>query len=265
MRAAWLIASDSGGVQEEAPGLGKPLLILRENTERPEAIESGAAKLVGGNLKKLKFALIGTGGIAQTYAQTFNASDCCRLVAAADVNEDSATAFAEPFDAKVFNDYKTLAENSAIDAAIMSTPPSSHPEIAMYFMRRGVNVLCEKPLCLSVAEAKEMIACADASNVVFTMATKFRYVEDVVKAKAMIASGVLGDIVQFENAFTARVDMSKRWNSDFKVSGGGVLMDNGTHSIDICSKRSWAKRIGKLPPLLSGRRFKECMQPEIPG
>jgi UDP-N-acetylglucosamine 2-epimerase (non-hydrolysing) len=44
---AWLIVSDSGGVQEEAPTLGKPLLILRENTERPEAIESGIARLVG--------------------------------------------------------------------------------------------------------------------------------------------------------------------------------------------------------------------------
>jgi UDP-N-acetylglucosamine 2-epimerase (non-hydrolysing) len=53
MQASWLIVSDSGGVQEEAPGLGKPLLILRENTERPEAIESGAAKLVGGNAKNL--------------------------------------------------------------------------------------------------------------------------------------------------------------------------------------------------------------------
>ncbi len=49
MKSAWLIVSDSGGVQEEAPSLGKPLLILRENTERPEAIESGAAKLVGEN------------------------------------------------------------------------------------------------------------------------------------------------------------------------------------------------------------------------
>lgn len=44
---AWLIVSDSGGVQEEAPTLGKPLLILRENTERPEAIDSGIARLVG--------------------------------------------------------------------------------------------------------------------------------------------------------------------------------------------------------------------------
>lgn len=50
---AWLIASDSGGVQEEAPTLGKPLLILRENTERPEAIESGVARLVGSDAEKL--------------------------------------------------------------------------------------------------------------------------------------------------------------------------------------------------------------------
>jgi UDP-N-acetylglucosamine 2-epimerase (non-hydrolysing) len=50
---AWLIVSDSGGVQEEAPTLGKPLLILRENTERPEAIESGIARLVGASPSRL--------------------------------------------------------------------------------------------------------------------------------------------------------------------------------------------------------------------
>ena len=52
MENSWLIVSDSGGVQEEAPTLGKPVFILRENTERPEAVQCGIAKLVGGNSRK---------------------------------------------------------------------------------------------------------------------------------------------------------------------------------------------------------------------
>jgi UDP-N-acetylglucosamine 2-epimerase (non-hydrolysing) len=54
MKKSWLIVSDSGGVQEEAPSLGKPLFVLRENTERPEAVEAKIAKLVGGNPRVLK-------------------------------------------------------------------------------------------------------------------------------------------------------------------------------------------------------------------
>lgn len=184
-------------------------------------------------MKKLKFAIIGTGGIAQTYAQAFQTSKCCELSAVADINKDSADAFAEPFGARSFADYRTLAEKTEFDAVIVSTPPNTHPEIAMYFMESGRHVLCEKPLCLSVSEARAMIECAERTGVVFTMASKFRYVADAIKAKSLVASGVLGEVVQFENAFTARVDMSKRWNSDPEIGGGGVLMDNGTHSVDI--------------------------------
>ena len=53
LKHSWLIVSDSGGVQEEAPTLRKPLMILRENTERPEAVESGVARLVGGHPERL--------------------------------------------------------------------------------------------------------------------------------------------------------------------------------------------------------------------
>ncbi|MGL6132120.1 MAG: UDP-N-acetylglucosamine 2-epimerase, partial [Fusobacteriaceae bacterium] len=47
MDGAHYIMTDSGGVQEEAPSLGKPTLVLRDTTERPEAIEAGTAKLIG--------------------------------------------------------------------------------------------------------------------------------------------------------------------------------------------------------------------------
>lgn len=47
MRASRIVLTDSGGIQEEAPALGKPTLVLRETTERPEGIEAGVAKLVG--------------------------------------------------------------------------------------------------------------------------------------------------------------------------------------------------------------------------
>ena len=139
-------------------------------------------------MKKLRFGLVGAGGIAQAYAQAFNESKCCDLVAVADVREDAANALAEIVGGKSYSDYKQLADVE-LDAVIVATPPVSHPEIACFFMERGTPVLCEKPLCLSVAEAEKMIATAAANNVLFTMASKFRYCDDVVKAKGHFGVG----------------------------------------------------------------------------
>jgi predicted dehydrogenase len=183
-------------------------------------------------MTKLKFGLVGAGGIAQAYAQAFNESKCCELVAVADVRSDSAAALAEIVGGKAYGEYQQLAD-LGLDAVIVATPPATHPDIACSFLDAGIPVLCEKPLCTNIADAIRMIDTAERAGVVFTMASKFRYCEDIVKAKGILASGVLGDVIQFENAFTAKVDMSRRWNSNAEISGGGVLIDNGTHSVDI--------------------------------
>src|SRR5262245_23240409 len=53
MAASYLILTDSGGIQEEAPSLKKPVLVLRDETERPEAVEAGVVKLVGPHKEKI--------------------------------------------------------------------------------------------------------------------------------------------------------------------------------------------------------------------
>jgi predicted dehydrogenase len=76
-------------------------------------------------------------------------------------------------------------------------------------------VLCEKPLTLRASEAEGMVALASKQKLVLMMASKFRYVEDVIKAKAIIEAGILGEVIHFENVFTGKVLMKDRWNVFF--------------------------------------------------
>jgi len=201
---------------------------------------------------RLDFGLIGAGAIAQTYAPAFEQCETARLVGVADLRAEAAGALAERLKCPAFVSYQALGDGVKLDAVVVATPPDRHPEITIHFLQRGVHVLCEKPFSLDSQSARAMVDAAAKSGARLTMASKFRYVDDVVKAKSLLASGTLGEIVLFENAFTSRVDMSSRWNADPRVSGGGVLVDNGTHSVDIM--RYLLGPIGEVQ-VVEGRRI----------
>lgn len=182
---------------------------------------------------KMRIGLIGAGAIAQTYGQALAASQTAELVGIADLRMPAAQALSERMQVTAFESYEELLRATDCEAAIVCTPPVTHREICCHLLGEGIHVLCEKPLAISPEEAALMVAAAERSPAALVMASKFRYASDMVQAKSIVASGVIGDIVLFENAFTSRVDMKSRWNSDPTISGGGVLIDNGTHSVDI--------------------------------
>ncbi len=183
--------------------------------------------------KALKFGLVGAGRIADSYLQAFKGMTGAKLIAVTDVVPEAATALAEKAGAEAYDSYLKMYDEHPLDAVIICTPPVTHPEIAIHFLEREVHVLCEKPLSVDVNSAKLMLATAQRSRAKLTMASKFRYCEDVMRARSIVKSGILGDILLVENTFASRVDMADRWNSKPEVGGGGVLIDNGTHSVDI--------------------------------
>ncbi len=182
-------------------------------------------------MSECQIAIIGCGGIAEAYAKALQRMPNARLTAVVDPDASAR--------ARIAGDGNSIAQHSSIeslpdvDAALVLAPPNVHESLSCALLQRGIHVLCEKPLAPTVASAKRMLQCAETAGRRLMMGSKFRYTADVTKARALLDEKVCGDIVIYENVFCSHVDMTQRWNSKAQISGGGVLIDNGCHSVDL--------------------------------
>lgn len=182
---------------------------------------------------KFRIAIVGSGRIAQSYLAAFKTSNELELVALVDTNAENLKAAIEAFPCHGYSDHRAMLEKEKPDGVVVCTPPSLHPDVAVDCLNAGAHVLCEKPMAIRSEDVVRMQAAAQANGRQLMMASKFRYVKDIAKARSLIQAGILGQVVHFENTFSTWLDVSRRWNSDPAVAGGGVLIDNGTHSVDI--------------------------------
>lgn len=184
-------------------------------------------------MSALRFAVVGTGAIARAYATAFAATKRAKIVAACDVRPAAVDEYARQVGCVGYTSLQDMVAGTKFDAAVVCVPPAFHEVVACELLRSKKHVLCEKPLAVNVRSALTMIATAAQHGTILTMASKFRYAADVRKCRELVVNGAIGELVFLENAFTSHVDMRQRWNSDAAVSGGGVLIDNGTHAVDI--------------------------------
>jgi predicted dehydrogenase len=123
--------------------------------------------------------------------------------------------------------------SESLTGVSVCTVPVTHRDIVVDFLRAGVHVLCEKPLTISVEHASEMLETAQDKNLLLLPAFKFRFYDEVLHAKELIGRGTLGRILSFRLTFGGYIEMAGTWYSRKELAGGGIIMDNGPHALDL--------------------------------
>jgi predicted dehydrogenase len=186
----------------------------------------------------VRIALIGAAaGIASLHLQALSKRSDVRIVGMADIAAERGAARAQEYDCPFFTDHRPMLAEVRPDIAVICTPHPFHAPLAIDALQAGAHVLVEKPLAVTVAEADAMIAAADAAGRILAVNFQQRFRPVVEHARALIDSGELGSLVRVlcvEPWFrTQAYYASAAWRGTWQGEGGGVLMNQGPHPLDL--------------------------------
>ena len=192
-----------------------------------------AARLRSGAPGAVRIGLIGAGNIAGAHVQGYLRNpDIITFAAVADPDRSSAERRAGETGARIHTDYHDLLADPDIDAVDICLPHHLHRDAIVAAARAGKHILCEKPLCLSPAEAREVEEAVASAGVTLMCAHNQLFLPAVARAKALIEEGVLGRVyeVRTTDSFFNDFDPSTMgWRAHASTSGGGELIDTGYH------------------------------------
>jgi predicted dehydrogenase len=195
----------------------------------------------------VRVGIIGAGGIARHHhVPSLLKHPAARIVAICDVNRASASALAADLGIDgTYTDYLNMLERVPLDAVVVATSNDQHAPASLAAIRRGLHVLCEKPLALDASGARALVEAAAAAGVVTAVNFSYRPNPAVRYIKDIIVSGDLGQIYevsfQYLQGYLADPDApllsGTVWRVQKKHAGLGVLGDLGSHLIDLA--RFW--------------------------
>lgn len=186
--------------------------------------------------KKLTLALIGAGGIGKLWAQGIGEAPGVELKMIVDVNEESAKEIAKNFPGvKIAKDASEAFNDPGIEAVLVATPHKWLAPISYSALQAGKHVFCEKPSGISSAEIRRNIDLAAQKNLVYMPGFNHRYHPAYMKAREIFEAGGIGklDFIRARYGFGGRPGYNKEWRFNRDIAGGGELLDQGMHMIDM--------------------------------
>jgi UDP-N-acetyl-2-amino-2-deoxyglucuronate dehydrogenase len=188
-------------------------------------------------MKMWRFAIIGAGNIGGIHALAIDHLPNAKLVVCSDLNEEKARVLATPYQAEWTTDWRAALAREDVDIACVCTPSGAHLDVAVEAASHGKHVLVEKPIEVTLERADAIIAACQDHGVKLGCIFPSRTRQGVIEAKKAIDAGRLGRLTlcsayvkwyRPQSYYT-----SSNWRGTWQLDGGGALMNQSIHSIDL--------------------------------
>jgi len=184
--------------------------------------------------KSLGLGLIGCGAFGLFCLDTYSKMDGLHAVAVSDVRRDVVNDFAKEFHLAAYTDPTEMLARDDVNLIHIATPPSTHHKLVLAALQAGKHVLCEKPLAMTAAEAREMVEAAGKADRIAPVNFVLRYNKITHAVKRIIDAGVLGSVLssRLTNSAGDSGLHPEHWFWDKKLSGG-IFIEHGVHFFDL--------------------------------
>ncbi|MDF2650465.1 MAG: oxidoreductase, partial [Paenibacillus sp.] len=188
-------------------------------------------------MSKIRFAVLGCGGISVSHVEGIISSPAAELTAVCDVYESSAKRFGEQYGVPYETDYDKLLARNDVDVVCICTPSGLHAIQTIQAAQAGKHVICEKPLAIKKEDAERMIEACRQHGVKLASVLPRRLSPAAQYVKRLIEEGRLGKLSLCSGYGRYYRDQayydSAGWRGTWEMDGGGAMMNQGIHTIDL--------------------------------
>ncbi|MDR1533390.1 MAG: Gfo/Idh/MocA family oxidoreductase [Clostridiales bacterium] len=187
--------------------------------------------------RTLNFGIIGTGWIAESYAENIINMPDIKITAAADLIPGKAERFFKNYGiegVRLYPDHSALLESETdLDAVCVCTYNMTHAVCTIDSLKKGLNVLLEKPMCVTLDEAVEIVRAEKASGKILSLGFQPRMDENMRMIKKIVESGELGQVYYIQTGGGRRRGIPNSTFIEKKTAGIGALGDIGCYALDM--------------------------------
>jgi predicted dehydrogenase len=186
----------------------------------------------------VKIGIIGTGGMSRVHGNQLKELETVKIEAITDPNQEQRDLFASRFDVeptKTYSDHHTMLEKAELDGVIICSPHTLHFQHAQDAIKADCHVLLEKPMVCSSKQCRSLIELANRHNKHLQVSYQRHFQPEFLYIKEAIQSGVIGNLTSVNASLYQEWKQGtvNTWRQNPSLSGGGMLMDSGSHIIDV--------------------------------